>query len=572
MKGITMKMKMLILLAAFAVAGYGCGQGGWTTASNETDAAGMEKSSKVSLSFAFPPDGGAEKSLISDATTHILVTATQWSENDLGELKLINTDKALVVKGATNTATFDLFPTWTRICAGQWKGDPNNMTSTRLETACTFGKLAPGPNTVALNMLRGTWTLETPFQSFSGVYTQAFAMTGKRTYSDTDHMDAVMDGDPGSYWGYSPYMDGLSHACYNNWGCLYEAMFNQNGTYQSLENGMGGYANFFSSANSNEPFLVVGSGREIYYEVIGDGTGDDDGICELNERCDKRGEGFAIGGFARKTDADGIYREERRIIRPGEYDYYYGGDEFIPPALLAGRIETAIYGKNGATQTASIVDPCQATITSGNQITGCAGTHKSVVMGDYTTLRRGATTEPFENYTILRYNYRVESKAFFQGANICYEEGMRADKDASGNTICYHHGYWEQAVYNCSTAGHTWDPADRRCEMPSASSGTDCPSYYDSSQNVCYDYNSYTTYVPTCWDGAYNPNTGRCEMGLQRACLGDPSWPDYPEGIYDDATRTCTRTDTGYLNSIGFTPVTLSGSGSLPSSPTFSAQ
>jgi len=501
---------LLIAMLAFV----GCGSSGSGTASNS----GEGKTAKATLAFDFP-EGGVGTALLSDATTHILVNVKQWTTSDLNELRVVNTDKALLTK-ASPTVTIDLLPTYTRICASQFKGDPNDyVTSKTLETACTFGKLNPGSNTVNLTMLRGTWTLASPLTtSLGSVKSVALNREVKPDYS---YEGDVYDGSPEGFKG--PF-DFPTQAI-NNWGSIYQAMFKVGDAWQFLENGGAWYTNFFNAA---EPNLLIGGGEEIApVEIKGDGIGDDDGICEEGERCIKV-TGFAIGGFGKATDADNVYRQGKQAINYMGYRVAYNSDmwqqnlncryeegywndqswyECYKPVLVTAETELTIFDKDGNKVTKDFVDKCQLKVTGGNKIEGCAGIETSASGTDGTE---------------ASYTHKVNFTDIFKGANICLRDDMLAAKDSSGNIICYNDDY-----------GSWWDGSK---------------------------------YVYDCYDGGtYNTATGRCEMSLETACYG---YQQDPNESYNSDTQTCTETETWYLNVVTFnpTPVTLTGVGNLPSS------
>lgn len=590
-------MKQIVKLTAFlmtaAVFGYGCGQSSVGSPA-EVSAPAAEKTAKVSLSFAFP-DEGVEKALISTATTHILVNVKQWAVDDTNAMTVANTDSASITKGTTNSATLDLLPTWTRICATQWKGDTNNMIGTagskKLETACTFGKLSTGSNTVALTMIRGEWTLTS---SFSDVTKVALNRNVNDSYYDSSggsHVADVYDGEPFEFNG--PF--DMPTQAVNNWGSIYQGMFNKGGEYQFLTNGGAAYNNSFTATNSQEPYLFIGAGEEVFTEVSGNGNG----ICDQYEICDKSLSGFFMGGFANKT-VSGKLADEKNVISFRSYrsydwapgcSYDYMGYTCYEPVLISAKVETMIEDAAGANVTATIVDPCQVRFTGGNKIDGCGATPASVTFGTYSTYNAGS-------------GYKVTSTFTVQGANICGGDGG-AVKDAAGNLICVNHDYGSyQSSYTCNTLNMTYDSYNGRCEKSTQQACIDLGGSYDTGAgdctvgatiydggdyygscntsingygyaddwdgiryNTCYDNNYTPVYTYDCWDGGtYNSTTGRCEMTLEEACAGSPEWPDYCPTCYDATTKTCTETEIGYLGSISFTPVTMNGVGSLPAS------
>jgi hypothetical protein len=480
---------MALLIMAMLVLG-GCGSSGSGSLSESSNQA---KTAKVSLSFNFP-DGEVGGAMISDATTHILVTVTQWSTDGLNNLQVVNTDKVLLTKSSPST-TIDLFPTYTRICASQYKVDPNNsQTSLRLETACTFGKLQPGNNSVTLTMMRGTWTLGQAFNNISAI---ALARVPD-VNSEYSYSIPVFDGDPSFYSG-DPFTSGIS--CYNNWGCLYQTMFKDStGAWQFLRPQYGGsgagYSNTF-----NAPYLLIGGVEEQEVEVIGDNIGNDDGICEPGEICDRKlKSGFAIGGVSGTVNASGYTEQKDMInfIRVNAWDYYK------KPVLETHKVIMKIEQKSGSSYTdvtSTIVNPCKLTISAdGKSINGCGIKHTDFVPG-----------------TQDNHNYKITFTHVASGPTICYMKDSGADKDASGNIICYD-----------------------------------------------YDYSGYP---PICWHGGtYNSQKGRCERSAQTVCESNG-------GTYDSSTQTCTETDVGYALTINTpTSITLTGTGSLPSAMTTTTQ
>lgn len=564
---------LLIAMLAFV----GCGSSGSSTASNS----GEGKTAKATLSFDFPK-GEVESAVLSDATTHILVNVKQWTTNDLNELNVVNTDKALLTR-ASPTATIDLFPTYTRICASQFKGDPNDyVTSKTLETACTFGNLNPGSNTVNLTMLRGTWTLAIPLATSLGNVASVALGRGAKSDSYYEGYDLGSDVYDGSPEGFEGLFDMPAQAI-NNWGSIYQAMFKVGDTWRFLSGGGGAwYSNFF---NTDEPNLLIGGGEE---KVPKPTTG-------------PTSRGVVIGGFGKATDtkgttdpSDDVYKQQKQMIqymgyRTTEsqsgcnYEGYWNNQswyECYKPVLFTGEAELTIFDKNGINVTKDFVDQCKLQITGGNTIKACAGTETS-----------GSGTEGTETV----YTHNVTSKSILKGANICLWDKMLAGKDASGDIICYHYDYSSQPITSCYDG--TWNTSTWRCEetlseacsdLGGTLSGETCTStttytgsnicYYqpnysgspiwsDSTVTGCYNYSNYTSgYTYNCYDGGtYNTATGRCEMNLQTACYGSQQDPDES---YNSTTQACTETETGYLNVVTFAPtsVTLTGVGSLPSS------
>lgn len=567
----------LLLIAMFVFAG--CGSSGSSTALNT--ATDLGKTAKAELAFDFPK-GEVGTALLSDATTHILVNVKQWTTDGMNNLTVVNTDKALLTKASPST-TIDLFPTYTRICASQYKGDPNDyVTSSTLETACTFGKLIPGTNTVNLTMLRGTWTLASPLTTSLGNVESVALARGAKSGSSYEGYDLGSDVYDGSPEGFKGPFDFPAQAI-NNWGSIYQAMFKVGGAYQFLSDGGAWYTNFFNTA---EPNLLIGGGEEIVPEPT---TG-------------PKVKGVVIGGFGKATDADNVYRQGKQMIQWMGYRVAYYSDMFqeqsgcryegywneqswyecYKPVLFTGETELTIEKLDGTNVTKDFVDQCKLQITGGNTIAACAGIETSASGTD------GTETS---------YTHKVTSKFITKGANLCLSDEMLAAKDSSGNIICYNEEYSSQPITSCYDGA--WNNSTWRCEetlseactdLGGTLSGQTCtstttyadenicysqPSYYgspfyDATGNLagCSNNSDYTSgYSYTCWDGGtYNTATGRCEMDLQTACYG--SYQDPLHESYDSTTQTCTWTDVGYLNVITFNPtlVTLTGVGSLPSS------
>jgi hypothetical protein len=231
---------LLIAILLLAACGGGGSSGSGISSTSTTNDG---KTASATISFAFPPEEEVGAAVISDATTNILVNVKQWTTDDLNNLRVVNTDKALLTKANPST-TIDLFPTYTRICASQYKGDPNDYrTSQILETACTFGKLNPGSNTVTLTMIRGEWTLTSPFNGVESVALTRGGLNPSSSYYQGCYPDVgtdVLDGNPIGAEG--PF--DVPAQALNNWGSIYQAMFKKNGAYQFLENSGAWYTNF----------------------------------------------------------------------------------------------------------------------------------------------------------------------------------------------------------------------------------------------------------------------------------------------------------------------------------------
>ena len=153
------KVFLIVCCLVFAIGIMGCGNNQTSlTDSGGPQAEQAAKTAKISMSFNFPgSDGEKNAELLSTAMTHVYVEVSQRSVDSLGNMRLSNRDKA-VATAASPTISMDLLPGYTRICATQFKGDPNDhITTSRLETACSTGELVEGANTITLTMLRGTW-------------------------------------------------------------------------------------------------------------------------------------------------------------------------------------------------------------------------------------------------------------------------------------------------------------------------------------------------------------------------------------------------------------------------------
>jgi hypothetical protein len=226
-----------------------------------------------------------------------------------------------------------------------------------------------------------------------------------------------------------------------------------------------GIQTFFNTA---EPHLLIAGGEELdpKREVIGDGIGDDDGICEpdapLNENC-YGVTGFAIGGLEKATDADNVYRQKKQIIRyvgyrttePEDYcncryEGYWDGKSWYKcykPILFAPESELRIYDNTNQLITKNYVDQCQFKVTGGNKIEGCAGTETSV------SGTKGTQTD---------YTRKITAAFILKGADICFKDDKQAAKDENGNIICYNYDYSWQPVMACYDG--TWNNSTWRCE------------------------------------------------------------------------------------------------------------
>ncbi len=570
------KTGFLVFLLALMLISYGCGSGGvGGSAQNDGGIATGDIDpgvAQVSLTLNYPADASGSAKLLSPNTTHILVNAKQWVTDDLNKLSVVNTDKTLVVVSGGTTISLELLPTWTRICASQWKGNPNDLvTSSLLETTCTFGRLAGGNNPISLTLIRGEWTLSIP--TASGVQAVALAKASTQD-SIYDYVD-VYDGRFGS----QSLQQFTSNAqAYNNWGSIYGAMFKQYGSYQTLPNSYGVYQNFFSPTNPNLPYLFFGTFDEILispgpptvYQTVGS----------------------LIGGFSNVTDpATGLLDEVRdMIIYP--YDYY-GYEPVLFRLNSSTKIEELVGGVL-VDATAIVLDPCHVTITGGNVIDACA-----FDLGDIDIVRvpAGPAGAPPASY-----RYKMSSTATVQGPNICYQDESNAGKDSLNNTICTDYSYssYSTSVQTCSTPGMAWNATYGRCEQSIESACIDQGGVYDalavtcsiagveytgtttcannpyyysyataSPSPLCYNGVYYWDYITTynCYNGGtFNTATWQCEKSLQDACLGYVSEPDES---YDAETETCTNTDVSYYSTLNFTPVTLTGVGTLPSTVPF---
>lgn len=527
----------VLLLSIFLVV-YGCGGSSSSKTSMNDSSNSTDRTARLSVSFKLP-QGDVQSAVLSDVTTHILVNVTQWNTDSMHNLIKVNEEKALI---DTNnpTASFALFPTYTRVCATQYRGDPNNkVSSDRLETVCSFGKLDPGSNSVTLTMLRGTWSLSSPISTSLGSLSEVLL--------SSPAYEPVFDGDPSSY-DISNRPDEFPAQSINNWGSLYSAMFNLDRVYAQL-NGGAAFTNFFNTNDSN---LLI-AGVQIDPNPA---TGND--------------KYFALAGLGGTFDSNtGVYSEKKDIII---YDNHYNNGQSngymnyqVKPYLINAETEFELLNSSNNNVTDQLVTPCLLSINSGSSINLCAITDADITAGDPLT----------NNYT-----HTLLAKWIVKGADICFDNDMYPGTDLNGNTICIND--YTMPKYQCNTSGMTYNPMTWQCEMqasgscPSGSwydyssgnceSAPICPpnTWYDEYRGVCGDTNM--TYLGNidCYEGTYNPTTGMCEVDLQTACYGQQQDPGES---YDPNTQTCTYTDTEYLNINNFpTQVTLTGTGTLPAS------
>lgn len=562
---------MLMFAAMLFVAG--CGGSGISTVSD------TEKTAKVTLNFQFPDDGGASKSLISDATTHILVNVDQWRKKKDGSLYLVNKDSKLIAKGTTNSVTLDLLPTFTNICATQWNGDPNSIyTSTKLETVCSFGKLLVGNNTVNLTMIRGEWTLSSPF-AFNNATSLVSVTLKRKAYPLYEYEQHLGMNDI----TYSTYDDrGMAKFNYGSdyWVGLQANKPNYYGNgyywpniYGANSSSYGFYSNFFGPGGSS---LFIAK---------------DDSYMANNVTIPK---GFVLFKLPKKTDANGIYTVSNKFIEPYNYNNYNNYNE-SGLALVNKTVSLQILKWDGTgyndNQTSAILDPCAGAATDdASTITVCAGKEDSIKFGGI-----------FSDYSGKTNSYKIIGSFYESGVDICYDNGAMPMFDDSGNlTGCYHNNAWinfnqsagTQCIYGtwdtaknrcevtlieaCQQLGGMWDNVNNSCivETNNYSGGALCSrtpagpgmfNSYDPSSNTCYNYSIGDV---ECYYGNYNNQTQRCEANLETACYTKSADPGEN---YDATTQTCLRTAYNYVGGINFTTVTLNGVGKLSAGTGFSA-
>ncbi len=451
-----------MLLVATLLILAGCGGSGADLASSVSDA---EKTAKVTLSFQFPEQNDVEKSVISDATTHILINVWQWTKAKDGTLNYVNFDRKLIDK-SNPTATLDLLPTYTNICATQWNYNPyfiNNreaFEASKLETVCTFGELKPGANNVNLRMIRGTWTLNTPFAfnnttsliSFS-LYRKGYPLYEYETQqglNDTTYNDFNTRGMAKANFGseYNVALKATKTYYGNNGYYIPPFMFDQKS--QSI----GFYTNFFGMGDTAPAFFIAK-----------DETKD-----PLLPK------GYVLFSLPKKTDSDGWLRQSKEFIESISYDYSYD----TKLALVNRTAELRIDKWNGSSysnnQTATILDPCVPSSVSSNTMTLCAGKEDSIII----------PVTAFNQYSGVTNSYKVTMKGILSGVNICYDDEALPLYDNSGNLVgCYDYEY--NSLYGICYNGGTYQ--NGRCErdLQTACYGgaQDPDEYYDSSSKSC---------------------------------------------------------------------------------------
>ncbi len=549
-----------MLLVATLLLMAGCGGSG-TDITTISDA---DKTAKVNLSFQFPTDEEAGKAVISDATTHILINVWQWKKRKDGTIYQVYFDRKLIDK-ANPTATLDLLPTYTNICATQWNDDPNKIqTSRKLETVCSFGALQPGTNNVTLRMIRGTWTLNTPFAFNNTTSLTAFSLYRKGyplyVYETQQGLNDVTYSDFNS--------SGMAKL---NYGSEYNVALKATKTYYG-KNGyymppymfyqdsqsFGFYTNFFGMGDVAPAFFIAKDETKISSSP----------------------RGYALFSLPKKTDTDGWFRQSKEFIEPIMYNNYPTGNLTLVGRTVQLRIDKWGDSSYNNNQTATILDPCVPESVTATSMTLCAAKEDSVAIPD----------KAFNQYSGVTNSYKITVKGILTGENICYDQGGQPMYDDAGNlTGCFSDAY---VSYNPNATPYcvsgTWNDSRNRCEltlqqactqvggtwtgsncinMPynslynmcsSINAGPNRNNWYDSYYNVCANNGVQGTIV--CYDGGTYQN-GRCEGTLEQFCLGSNSQD--PGEAYDSGTKTCTFTEVNYVGGINLTQLTATGVGKL---------
>ncbi|MEM4368458.1 MAG: hypothetical protein QXO21_05575 [Candidatus Anstonellales archaeon] len=133
---------------------------------------------------------------------------------------------------------------------------------------------------------------------------------------------------------------------------------------------------------------------------------------------------------------------------------------------------------------------------------------------------KGCIIKNAKKSTQQDYTYKLTHTSKRTGANICYDHRDRYD---SASDVCYNNIYYYDYNYDPNTGTYT-------------------------TQYRCYD----STYT-------FNTDKQRCEASLKDIC-------EKYGGSYDSATKSCTETETEYYTVGSVERVTITGSGSLPSS------